>query len=99
MAPVQIAVLPIADRHIEAADKLAAKLRDTLYDSRPKRVSVDHRSETLGKKIRDTQLQKVPLMLILGDRDIEQGTVGVRSRDEGDMGAVKLEELFGKVIA
>lgn len=99
MAPVQVSVLPIADRHIEEAEKLADRLRQSLYDSRPLRVSVDHRSETLGKKIRDTQLQKVPLMLILGDRDIEQGTVGVRSRDEGDMGSVKLEELFGKVIA
>lgn len=99
MAPVQVQMLPIADRHIEEAEKLADRLRLTLYDTRPIRVSVDHRSETLGKKIRDTQLQKVPLMLILGDRDIEQGTVGVRSRDEGDMGSVKQEELFGRVIA
>ncbi len=99
LSPVQIAVLPIADRHIDEADKLAERLRSQLYDSRPLRVAVDHRSETLGKKIRDTQLQKVPLMLILGDRDIEQGTVGVRSRDEGDKGSVKVEELLGKVIA
>ncbi len=87
LSPVQIAVLPIADRHIEEADKLAERLRSQLYDSRPLRVTVDHRSETLGKKIRNTQLSKVPLMLILGDRDIEQGTVGVRSRDEGDKGS------------
>ena len=99
MAPVQIAVLPIADRHIEAADALASRLKDTLYDSRPLRVSVDHRSETLGKKIRDTQLMKVPFMLILGDRDIEQGTVGVRSREDGDLGAMTLDEFLVKATA
>jgi len=98
LSPVQVQVLPIADRHIEEADKLAARLRGVLYDTRPLRVHVDHRSETLGKKIRDAQLSKVPLMLILGDRDIEQGTVGVRSRDEGDKGSVKLEELLGRLF-
>jgi len=98
LSPVQIAVLPIADRHIEEAEKLAARLRNVLYDTRALRVWVDHRSETLGKKIRDAQLSKVPMMLILGDRDIEQGTVGVRSRDEGDMGAVKVEDLVGKIV-
>ncbi|MFN8220730.1 MAG: threonine--tRNA ligase [Fimbriimonadales bacterium] len=98
LSPVQIAVLPIADRHIEEAEKLAARLRNVLYDTRALRVWVDHRSETLGKKIRDAQLSKVPMMLILGDRDIEQGTVGVRSRDEGDMGALKVEDLVGKIV-
>ena len=97
MSPVQIAVLPIADRHIEAADELAAKLRDTVFDTRPLRVTVDHRSETLGKKIRDAQLQKTPYMLILGDRDIEQGTVGVRSREEGDLGAMTIEAFLGRL--
>lgn len=94
MSPVQITILPIADRHVEAADALAEKLRDTLFDTRALRVSVDHRSETLGKKIRDAQLQKVPYMLIIGDRDIEQGTVGVRSREEGDLGAMTLETFI-----
>ncbi|MEQ1935169.1 MAG: threonine--tRNA ligase, partial [Fimbriimonadaceae bacterium] len=97
LSPVQIAVLPIADRHIEAADALGARLKETLFDSRPLRVSVDHRSETLGKKIRDAQLQKTPFMLILGDRDIEQGTVGVRSREDGDLGAMTLEEFLTKI--
>lgn len=97
LSPVQIAVLPIADRHIEAADALGARLKETLFDSRPLRVSVDHRSETLGKKIRDAQLQKTPFMLILGDRDIGQGTVGVRSREDGDLGAMTLEEFLTKI--
>jgi threonyl-tRNA synthetase len=97
LSPVQIAVLPIADRHIEEADKLAARLREVIFDSRALRVSVDHRSETLGKKIRDAQLSKVPYMLILGDRDIENGTVGVRSREEGDLGAMPLGMFLQRV--
>ncbi len=97
LSPVQIAILPIADRHIEAADALAASLRDRLYDSRALRVSVDHRSETLGKKIRDAQLQKTPFMLILGDKDIENSTVGVRSREAGDLGAMSVAEFLEKL--
>lgn len=97
MAPVQIAILPIADRHFEAATALADRLRGVLYDTRPLRVSVDDRRETLGKKIREAQMQKVPYMLILGDRDLEQGTVGVRNREEGDLGAMKVEAFLQRV--
>ncbi|HRK23042.1 MAG TPA: His/Gly/Thr/Pro-type tRNA ligase C-terminal domain-containing protein, partial [Fimbriimonadaceae bacterium] len=61
------------------------------------RVEVDARRETLGKKIREAQLQKVPYMLILGDRDLEEGTVGVRSREDGDLGAMKLDAFLGRV--
>ena len=61
------------------------------------RVSVDDRRETLGKKIRENQLQKVPYMLILGDRDIENGTVGARSREEGDLGATPVAAFLEKV--
>jgi threonyl-tRNA synthetase len=88
LSPVQVAVLPIADRHVDAAQEIATKLRGRV------RVHVDDRRETLGKKIRENQLQKVPYMLILGDRDIEQGTVGVRSREEGDLGAMPLEQVI-----
>lgn len=100
MAPVQIAILPIADRHIEAAQSLASDLRG--YDSRPgeglrMRVHVDDRRETLGKKIRENQLQKVPYMLIMGDRDIEAGTVGVRSREAGDLGPMKVGEFIERM--
>jgi threonyl-tRNA synthetase len=93
LSPVQVAVLPISDRHVEAAAHLLAKLRDT----HKLRVHLDDRRETLGKKIRENQLQKVPFMLILGDRDIEQGTVGVRSREDGDLGAMALEAFIDKV--
>lgn len=97
LSPVQIVVLPIADRHNERAHELANQLRDTIYDTRNLRVSVDDRRETLGKKIRENQLQKAPFMLILGDKDIENGTVGVRSREEGDLGAMTLEDFMAKL--
>lgn len=97
MAPVQIMVLPIADRHNDAAFELARKLQETIYDTRNVRVKVDDRRETLGKKIRETQLQKVPYMLILGDKDIENGTVGVRSREDGDLGAMSLDDFLQKL--
>ncbi len=100
LAPVQVAVLPIADRHVEFATDLAARLRG--YDGLPGpslRVELDDRRETLGKKIRDAQMQKVPYMLILGDRDVENGTVGVRSREDGDLGAMPSEKFVEKVAS
>jgi threonyl-tRNA synthetase len=89
LSPVQIALLPIADRHNEEATRIAHMLRDE-YGFR---CEVDERRETLGKKIRENQLQKVPYMLILGDKDIENGTVGIRSREEGDLGAMLLADF------
>ena len=89
LSPVQVAILPIADRHNDLATELSLKLRD----EHGMRVEVDDRRETLGKKIRDNQLQKVPFMLIIGDKDIENSTVGVRDREEGDLGAMSLEEF------
>jgi threonyl-tRNA synthetase len=94
LAPVQVAVLPIADRHVDEAANLAARLRD----EHGFRVQLDDRRETLGKKIRETQLQKVPFMAILGDRDIENGTVGVRSREEGDLGAMALGDFVERLV-
>jgi threonyl-tRNA synthetase len=97
LSPVQIAILPIADRHVEAAEALSLRLRDVLFDGRPMRVSVDDRRETLGKKIREAQMQKSPYMLIMGDRDIEDGTVGVRSREEGDLGPMTVEAFLERL--
>jgi threonyl-tRNA synthetase len=97
LAPVQVQILPIADRHVEAARTLAEKLRDTIFDTRALRVQVDERRETLGKKIRDAQLAKVPYMLILGDKDLENGTVGVRSREAGDLGAMTLDAFLARL--
>ncbi len=93
LAPVQVAILPIADRHVEHATALTQSLK---VDHRF-RVHLDDRRETLGKKIRESQMQKIPYMLIIGDRDIENGTVGVRSREEGDLGPMTLEDLLVRV--
>ncbi len=85
LAPVQAVVLPIADRHIEYARKVADALRAEGF-----RAEVDDRNEKTGYKIREAQLQKIPYMLIVGDRESEAGAVAVRSRGEGDKGAVDL---------
>jgi threonyl-tRNA synthetase len=102
LSPVQVVILPISDRHNDYAKALANRLRG--YDSNapvqnPLRVDVDARRETLGKKIRENQMQKVPYMLILGDRDIEQGTVGVRSREKGDLGAMSVEAFLERIYS
>ncbi|HRJ27664.1 MAG TPA: threonine--tRNA ligase [Fimbriimonadaceae bacterium] len=112
LSPVQVAILPIADRHVAYAERLATMLRgyskpgwqpegegaDATPPSLPfdgaLRVHVDDRRETLGKKIRENQRMKIPIMLILGDNDIENGTVGIRSRETGDLGAKPLAEVF-----
>ena len=92
LAPVQVAILPIADRHNDLALQLSLKLRD----EHGMRVEVDDRRETLGKKIRENQMQKIPFMLIVGDKDIENNTVGVRCREAGDLGAMSLEDFVTK---
>lgn len=115
MAPVQIAVLPIADRHNAYAHAIAEALQGfpvkdkaeeeesvefkpvEVQASQRLRVSVDSRRETLGKKIRENQRLKIPYMLIVGDRDAEEGTVGVRSRDDGDLGASTLADFLKKL--
>lgn len=100
LAPVQIAMLPIADRHAEKAHEIATFLRGFAEGSDLSfRVEVDDRRETLGKKIRENQKLKVPYMLILGDRDIEQGTVGVRHREEGDLGAMSLNDFITRLTS
>ena len=97
LAPVQISVLAIADRHNERTLEVANELRETIFDTRNLRVSIDDRRETLGKKIRDAQLAKVPYMLIIGDKDLENGTVGVRSREDGDLGPMTLEAFLAHI--
>ena len=88
LAPVQAVVIPIADRHQEYADMVRTKL-----DSSGFRVEVDSRNERMNQKIRTAQLQKVPYMLVVGDREAEAGAVAVRQRDGGDLGAMPVEEL------
>src|SRR6266496_2828129 len=91
LAPVQVAVLPITDRINQYADKIAQQLR-----SAGLRVELNLRSDKIGAKIRDAQLQKVPFMLVLGDREMEEGKVAVRERSKGDIGAMSLEEFKQK---
>ncbi|HEX9017194.1 MAG TPA: threonine--tRNA ligase, partial [Chloroflexota bacterium] len=88
LAPVQATVIPIADRHLEYAEGVAKQLRGVGL-----RVDVDGRREKVNYKIREAQLQKVPYMLVVGDREIEGGAAAVRSRSEGDVGAKPVGEI------
>jgi threonyl-tRNA synthetase len=88
LAPVQVAVLPITDRINEYAETVAQQLRAAGL-----RVEVNVRSDKIGAKIRDSQLQKIPFMLVLGDREMEQSQVAVRERTKGDIGAMSLDEF------
>jgi len=94
LSPVQVKVLPVTDRAAEYADSIAAKL-----DAQGYRVEVDHRNEKIGKKIREAQLEKVPYMLVVGDRDVENGTVAPRHRVKGDLGTVTLDEFAATLKA
>ena len=89
LAPVQAVVLPIADRHSEYAAQVAKTLRDAGF-----RVDVDARNEKVGKKVAEASVQKVPYMLVVGDRDAAAGNVSVRQRGGVDLGAVPLEEFL-----
>lgn len=92
LAPVQVKVLPIADRHLPWADEVKAYL-----DKLQVRVEVDWRNEKIGYKIRQAQLEKVPYMLIVGDREVAEGKVAIRSRATGDEGAVTLSEFAARI--
>src|SRR4051794_20015894 len=93
LTPVQAAVLPIADRHNEAA----ARVRDELKQAGV-RVELDDRTESVGRKIREAELRKVPYMLVVGDREAETGTVAVREHRHGDTGAVPVAEFAERVM-
>jgi len=86
LAPVQVIVLPIADRHAAYANTARQRLAEAGL-----RVQVDERVEKIGYKIREAQLQKIPYMLVVGDREAAEGTVAVRSRSSGDLGSQPLD--------
>jgi threonyl-tRNA synthetase len=94
LAPVQVAVLPVADRHNPYAQEVAGALRGAGF-----RVEVDDRTESVGRKIRETELQKVPYMFVVGDREAEGHAVAVRRHTEGDRGTIPLEEALGHLRA
>ena len=97
MAPEQVRFLPVTDRAGDYCAQLAEKLSDQGF-----RVEVDYRNEKIGKKIREATMEKIPYMLVVGDRDMENNTVSVRRRSGEDLGAMSLEEfsaLIGKAVA
>ena len=88
LSPVQVKLLPVTDRAMDYAKNVAAQL-----DSQGFRVEVDGRNEKIGKKIREATLEKIPFMLVVGDRDMENGTVSPRHRADGDLGAMSMDEF------
>lgn len=92
LAPVQIKILPISDKHKEYSEKLKNR-----FDELNLRVELDEREEKIGYKIREAQLQKIPYMLIVGDKEVEANAVGVRSRKDGDIGAMSVEDFINKI--
>jgi len=92
LAPVQVVILPIADRHLEYAIKIKEELLKNDI-----RVELDDRSETVGKKIRESEMQKVPFMIVVGDKEIEAGMVAVRKYGEGDNGQITLKTLIDEI--
>ena len=96
MAPVQAVIIPVSDRHHEYAIQLETQLRNS--EAGLMRVNADLRNEKVGYKIRAAQLQKVPYMLIVGDREIEAGTVAVRNRVEGDQGTMTIQQFSELIV-
>ena len=93
LAPVQVKLLPIADRHLDYANEVKAKL-----EAVGMRVELDDRNEKIGYKIREARMQRVPYMLVMGDSEVEQGTLSVRSRKEGDLGAKTVDNFIADAL-
>lgn len=94
LAPVQVKVIPISEKHADYAEKVTKALQAKDF-----RVETDYRNEKIGYKIRQAQLEKVPYMLVMGDKEIEEGKVSVRSREQGDIGTMTLDEFMNKISA
>ena len=90
LAPVQMRLIPVSDKHLEYAEKIKNELSEF-------RVELDGQNETLGKKIRDGEMQKIPYLVILGDREMAAGQISVRERSKGDLGGMELSEFLKKV--
>ena len=93
LTPVQVKLLPIADRHLDYLYEVKKQLEDKGF-----RCEVDDRSEKIGYKIREAQLEKVPYMVVVGDKDIENNTISIRKRKEGDLGAMTVEQFLEKIV-
>lgn len=92
LAPVQVKFLPIADRHQDYAREMMGKLQEIGV-----RCEIDDRSEKIGFKIRSAQMEKIPYMILVGDKDIEANTISVRSRKNGDEGATSIDEFIARI--
>jgi threonyl-tRNA synthetase len=93
LSPVQVKILPIADRHHDSTRKLAARL-----EAAGIRVEADLRNEKIGYKIRASQAEKVPYMLVIGDKEVEAGKAALRTRKEGDVGQVDIADFEARVL-
>ena len=93
LAPVQVKLLPIADRHFDYANEIKAKL-----EAVGMRVELDDRNEKIGYKLREARMQRVPYMLVMGDSEVENGTLSVRSRKDGDLGAKSVDEFIAAAL-
>jgi threonyl-tRNA synthetase len=94
LAPVQAIALPISDRHLDAAQATADRLA-----AEGVRVEVDERTESIGRKIRDAELQKIPYMLVIGDKEAQDGKVALRRHGDGDQGTLGVDELAARLAA
>ena len=94
LAPLQVQIMPIADRHETYADSVAAALRKKGY-----RVEIDNRNEKIGYKIREAEVQKVPYMVIIGEKEVEEKTLSVRHKGEGDLGKLLLNDFINRLGA
>jgi threonyl-tRNA synthetase len=92
LAPVQVKILPIIEKHHEYAIKL-----QKMFEDRDIRVETDLRNEKIGYKIREAQMEKVPYMLVIGDKEMENESVSVRSRKDGDLGSMALEDFISRI--
>ena len=101
LAPVQIKILPVNDKLSDYVNEIVAKLRDPSFtkvsEGREYRIEVDNREESLGKKIRNAELEKVPYMIVIGDKEAEEKVVSIRSKKDGDLGQMKIEEFIEKI--
>ena len=94
LAPVQVKLLPISDNQIEFVSKIKEDL-----EKNGVRVELDDRNEKIGYKIREAQMQKIPYMLVVGEKEVADNLVSVRSRKQGDLGQMKVEEFKEKICS
>ncbi len=92
LSPVQVKVLPITDKQNKYAESVVEELKEAGV-----RVELDDRSESVGKKIREAEMEKVPYMLIVGEKEVEAKSVAVRARNQKDLGVMKLDKFIGKI--